>query len=148
MCFLGLSIIIIIKQHALLSPLGPDGALAHQRPWWQRRAPRVRILQPYASLHGQPSGGNGRQSGHTICSPWGTVRVQLRSGLASRLYQGLICRNSKRDFRHLDLRHIWPQTSDTRLRHQDRLPTVSECRKFRHWCWNAQLWLHVYIDLP
>ena len=37
-------------------------------------------------------------------------------------------------FSHLNLWHLWPQTSGKRLRHQNRVPTVSECRRFRHRC--------------
>ena len=52
----------------------------------------------------------------------------------------------KSNFRHLDLRHFRPLTSDKRLWHQDQVPTVSECRRFRHRC-RTPCSAYVYICL-
>ena len=71
--------------------------------------------------------------------------LQIGKYLISNKNEVSECRSSKRDFRHLDLRHFWPLTSDTWLRHQDRLQKVPEYRKFRHRCRNAQLCKQVQL---
>ena len=41
-------------------------------------------------------------------------------------------KTQKSDFLHLDLRHFWSLAFNEWLRHQNRVSTMSECRRFQH----------------